>query len=290
MSTTATNASPTSFQTKVSGYDRVSAMMAAMVFMLGFFATILFLIWLTKIVVFKPRMPKVIAIQDLKGGAAAEGVARDPEEPGTDELPDVQEPQIMDALEAVTDAISTTKGVTNAVEGNASEMGTGSGLGDSRAAGPGGDGDLDVIPPWERWEIRFSTASTDDYAKQLDFFEIELGALHRTTPNIEYARNLSAARPPRSKGTRGNEPRLYFIHPKSGPLVSLTTALLNKAGVATDKRYLAQFYSNDAFNRLLAVEKASLGNRSLATVRKTIFGVQPAGSGYQFHVIRHEFL
>jgi len=171
----------------------------------------------------------------------------------------------------------------------ASEMGTGSGQGDSRGAGPGGEGDLDVIPPWERWQIKFATSSAEDYGKQLDFFKVELGAINRNTPNVDYARDVSTA-PKKRKGTRDQEPRIYFVHTASGALVGLTRQLLEKAGIATENRYLAQFYSNEARAQLEAVENAALGRRSLSTVRKTVFGVRPAGSGFEFFVVRQDFI
>ncbi len=152
------------------------------------------------------------------------------------------------------------------------------------------DDTVDVLPPWERWEIRFSTASDDDYAKQLDHFEIELGALHRTSPDIEYARNLAKDKPPSRKGTRSTEPRLYLIHQKAAPSVTLTKSLLKKAGIPTDRCYLAQFYPEAAYRRLLKVEKASLGMRNLESVRKTVFAVRPRGDGFEFFVVRHRFV
>ncbi len=278
------------FQTQVSGYDRFSAMLSALVLMIGFFAVLLFLVWLTKIIIPRPLVPNIIALEDLKGrGAAAEGVARDLEEPGVEELADVQEPQLADALEAMTDAISSTRGVTESFAGNAVEMGTGSGQGDSREAGPGGDGNLDVIPAAERLEVKYETNSVNDYAKKLDGFGIELGALNKKTPNIDYAFNLAGAIKRRS-GTRNEEPRLFFVHPSAGGLAGMSKQLLEKAGVITTDRYLAQFYPDAAFAQLLAVEKAALGGRSLAKVKKTVFGIRSAGTGFEFYVIRQDYL
>ncbi len=277
------------FDTQVSGYDKVSAVLVAGVLLVGFFAALLFIIWLTKIVIFRPSMPEVV-IFDLKGrGEAAEGVARDMEEPGVEELPDVQQPQLADALEAMTDAISTTRGVTEAFEGNAEQMGSGKGKGDSRAAGPGGDGNLDLIPPWERWEVKYSTRSVEDYAQQLDFFDIEIGALHRTSTEINYLSKMASSKRKR-RGSRPQEDRLYFVHGKSGALTALTEQLLKGSGIDTNNRLLAQFYPHETYTLLLNLEKSRLGGRSLGQVRKTVFAVEQVGSNYRFTVEQQLFL
>ena len=159
-------ASSGDFETKVSPFDIFYSAMIALVVIIGFFALLLFFVWLSTYIIRGPRPTKVIPINDLMGrGDHAQGSARDIEEPGVEELPDVQEPQLADALEAMTDAISSQQASMEAHDGNAEQMGKGSGAGDSRAAGPGGEGNLDVIPPWERWEIKYSTKSVDDYAE-----------------------------------------------------------------------------------------------------------------------------
>ena len=246
--------------------------------MMGFFAILLFLLWLTPRLVFKSKPPKTTVIQELKGRSDhAKGSARDLEEPGVEELPDVQEPQLADTLQAMTDAISTQKASFEAFEGNADAVGKGKGQGDSRQSGPGGEGNLDVVPPWERWEIRFTAASADDYAKQLDDFSVELGAIPRNRPNIDYVRNVSKS------------PILYFIHPPNDPLLQFSIELLGKVNVSTEGKFVAQFYSDEAFNQLLALEKSNLGGRSLADVRKTVFGVRTAGGSNEFFLIRQDF-
>ena len=71
-----------------------------------------------------------------------------------------------------------------------------------------GEGVTDVIPPWERWEIRFSTEGIDIYARQLDHFDIELGALGGGFQTIDYAHNLAQAKPSRRTGKPEEEKRI----------------------------------------------------------------------------------
>ncbi len=277
--------------TKVSAYDRVSGILVALTVMTGFFATMLFLVWLTSILKFPPTPTVVMPINDLKGrGEAAEGYARDIEEPGVEELPDVQEPQLSETLEAVTDAVSNVAATREAFAGDAAQLGKGSGQGDSRGAGPGGEGDLDVIPPWERWNIQYSTTSLQEYAKQLDFFKIELASVDRATPRVEYATNLSNASPTKRLGVREDEKRIRFT-PLTPELLAMDRQLLAKAQIPFQNRIVAQFYPDGTLGQLLQKEAAALGSgRTVADVRVTVFGVRPAGAGYEYHVIRQEFL
>lgn len=147
-----------------------------------------------------------------------------------------------------------------------------------------------IIPPWERWEFKYSVKSVSDYAALLDQFKIELGAVERKSPIIEYARNLSSAKPFCRKGSRDEELRYFVLSADGDPMYALMQSLLNKAGVNTSNRLLAHFYSHEVFADLLAIEKQSLGKREEAEVRKTVFEVRKAGDKYEFHVLSHEFL
>jgi hypothetical protein len=275
---------------KVSAYDRVSSLLVALLIVVGLFVGLMLLVWLTQVISFKPRIPAV-ELPDLKGrGAAAEGIARDLEEPGLEEIPEM-EPQLSETIEAVTDAISSQQAALQAFEGNAAQSGSGTGLGDSRGVGPGGEGDLDAVPEWERLEARFTSSSLNDYIRQLDYFGIELGAMDRDSPRIDYAKNLSKAKPDSRTGTRDEENRagrLYFIHEDSA-LKEWDRTLLERAGVKTKGRILAQFYPPELRQELLRLEQARMGSRSLSDVQKTVFAVRPKGSGLEFYVVEQKY-
>lgn len=275
---------------KVSAYDRVSSLLVALLIVVGLFVGLMLLVWLTQVISFRPHIPVVESL-DLKGrGAAAEGIARDLEEPGLEEIPEM-EPQLSETIEAVTDAISSQAAALQAFEGNAEQSGSGAGLGDSRGVGPGGEGDLDAVPEWERLEARFTSSNLNDYVRQLDYFGIELGALDRSSPRVDYARNLSKAKPDSRSGTRDDENRagrLYFIHEKSA-LMEWDRLLLERAGVKTKDRILAQFYPPELRQELLRLESARMGGRSLAEVQKTVFAVRPKGAGLEFYVVEQTY-
>ena len=277
---------------KVSAYDRVSSLLLSLLVLVGLAVGLMFLIWLTSVISFRPPAAKVEPLFDLKGrGEAAEGFARDLEEPGLEELPEM-EPQLAETLEAITDVVTSQSAAMIEFEGNAAESGSGSGLGDSRARGPGGEGDIDAVPEWERLEARMSGRNLSEYVTQLDYFAIELGALDRESPGVDYARNFAKAKPDTRSGTRDQENRagrLYFVHSRSA-LQEWDRLLLERGGIKTRGRILAQFYPHELRQDLLAKEQSRLGGRSLSDVLKTIFAIRTRGDGgMEFYVVEQTY-
>jgi hypothetical protein len=167
--------------------------------------------------------------------------------------------------------------------------GEGTGIGDGRGPGPGGPGTSDGVPVYERWEIRMSAASLDEYARQLDYFRVELGVAGGGNPNVDYIANLAAARPTVRVGIPRDERRLRFLH-RSGELRQADRQLAAKAGVNAEGRVVFQFYDENMYRRLLTLEAAHRGTRRIAEVRRTIFGVKKTGALYEFFVIDQHYL
>ena len=137
-------------------------------------------------------------------GDHAAGFARDVEAPGVEELEEETEPQVEQLLEAVTDVVSNQAAALDSMQTNMFSSNVGSGLGDSRPPGPLGEGE-NIIPRSERWEIRYNSNSIEAYAQQLDFFEIELGAVGGTK-TVDYASKLAESpRPPRGKAREATQ-------------------------------------------------------------------------------------
>lgn len=270
---------------RISRYEQVSAFLVAMTVFFGILCTVLFLIWLTTIVRIRPTQAVVEWNDELAGNNNnPEGIAEDFEEPGVEEMADVPEPQLADAVEAMTQSMSSVQAHLEAVEGNAAQMGSGRGLGDARESGPGNGGDR-VDKPWDRWQIRYSTASQKEYAEQLDSFGIELGAISQGTPDIKYLSNLANATATRRGGTKSSEKRIFFSYRK-GQLLAWDKQFFRDAGVDISDRLLVQFYPNATRQQLDSLEQAALKGRRVAEVKNTIFGVRALGRGrYEYYVV-----
>ena len=70
----------------VSAYDRTAALLVALLIMVGVFVSMLVVIWITSRVFTTQQAVPVEFIEELSGGDAALGSARDLEEPGLDRV------------------------------------------------------------------------------------------------------------------------------------------------------------------------------------------------------------
>jgi hypothetical protein len=66
--------------------------------------------------------------------------------------------------------------------------------------------------------------------------------------------------------------------------------LAAKAGVKTDGRIVFQFYSQQTYNTLLALEAARKGSRRIKEVRRTVFGVRGTAGKYEFYVLEQHYI
>jgi hypothetical protein len=199
---------------------------------------------------------------------------------------EMEQPTLEASLEAVTDLASTVAASLETFETDALLTAKGSGRGDSRPPGPEGEGD-DVVPPWERWEIRYSTASIEEYARQLDFFHIELGAAGGSKL-IDYAYNLSNNPPARRQGSGKDEKRVYLTW-RSGTLRQFDEQLLARAGIPTSGRIVMQFIPEEVYNELHRLEFENARGRPPTEWLRTIFGVRSVGRGFELYVIDQTF-
>lgn len=276
-----------SVDTEVSQYERVSGGLSAGVIIVGLLAGVMFFLWYSLL---KTDRVVVTAIPALAGETAnPEGVAEDVEEPGVEEFPEVAEPMLAEALEAV-DVASTVR-ANDSVAGDAPFMGTGKGLGDSREKGFG-NGGTDKSEPWKRWEINFSVTSIAEYAAQLDHFKVELGGAQKRGDGITYVNNLAGGNMTKREGLKRTEKRIYFQQAKR-QLRNWDLTLLQRAGVQDiDNRTPVQFFPGDMINQIFSMEaqKVQADGRKLEQVKKTVFNIEGTPGNYEFVLGKIEYL
>ncbi len=275
--------------TRVSTYDKTSAFLIASVMILGLMTFLAFLIWLT---LFEwGSAPTAVVLQEEAGNDdRPEGVAEDWQEPGVEEFPEVPEPQLADSLEALTESVSSVKARLEKYDGNAPLMGAGSGLGDIRASGPG-NGTGNALSEAKRWKIEYSATRVAEYAKQLDYFRVQLGAVSKTTPRIDLISDLTQSRPRSNYTNKSEEKRIYFSYAASR-LKRWDQALARRAGVTdVNTRDIVQFYEEDVRGnlRLLEAQYIAKEGKTVIDVEKCYFRVRPKGSGYEYYVHKVEY-
>ena len=280
---------------RASRYDQVASLLLTSLLVLGCATALMFLVWLSnRMLVSTPAVP-VTVLEDVGGGGSGQvlGSEQQFEEPAPQEVQQkatTADVSFEQTLSSVASVVASKVQELDAVYGSPSVgAGEGTGKGDGKGPGPGGPGTADGIPAYERWEIRMSAANLDEYAKQLDFFKVELGVAGGGNPSVDYIANLAAAKPTVRTADPKSEQRLRFLH-RSGELRAGDRQLAEKAGVKTEGRIVFQFYDQETYRLLLGLEAAHKGNRRIKEVRRTVFGVRADRGRYEFYVIEQQYL
>ncbi|MDG2185539.1 MAG: hypothetical protein P8K79_07660 [Mariniblastus sp.] len=276
-------------RTKVSHYDTLNAMLISAIVVVGFLVTLLFLIWLTMVLDFSRRQPAMlVAYEEPFGNEKPEGFEDDIYEPGVEEFPEVETPQLKDALEAVTEAVSSVRANLEARDGDAAEMGRGAGFG-SRDGGPG-TGNADVIPEHKRWKIDYESNNISEYAKQLSFFDIDIGTVQQNTNGIVRLRDVGGNPQTISTDRKAEKKTLYFSHEKRR-MRRWDETLVKNNGIDLEGSFTVQFYPMKTRVLLRQVEQAYLTEvgRTLRDVRRTYFKVVPSAGGFEFKLTDMNF-
>lgn len=275
-------------ETKSSSYDRVNAFLVAGLVMLGFLFAVLFLIWVTSVVDFSQRTegPLIVDPGD-KGEDKPKGEADDAEDPGVEEFPEVDTPQLANALEAVADSISSVQGALEKRSGSAAQMGKGSGFGSREGGGGGGGG----TPEYKRWIINFSAANPQTYAKQLSFFKIDIGVVSETKQSIRRLVDPAGAKRVINSNRKTEAKSVYFVHKKQR-FLAWDRVLAGESGIDTDDSLTVQFYPDETrlLIRTAEAKKLQEAGKTVPDVKNTILKVVPDGSNYKFEVTEFIYL
>lgn len=139
------------------------------------------------------------------------------------------------------------------------------------------------FPREMRWFVKFVERGTlDEYAQQLEFFGVELGAL-MPDGKLVLVSKLTAPKPTVRTVTNGQEEkRLYFTW-KGGTRKGVDLQLFQKAGVDATNALIMHFYPPQTENQL-AVLELQYKNRKASDIKKTYFAVRAAKQGYEFTI------
>jgi hypothetical protein len=155
-------------------------------------------------------------------------------------------------------------------------------------------GDTREIPRFERWDLRFSAKDSGSYARQLDFFKIELGVIGGGHLLVDYLANV-AGTAERRAGVGEAENRIYFVNRSEGPLAKYERIYLSRAGISTTDRQVLKLIPPALEEELANLEinfaKEKRGESvSAKELAKTVFDCQPKpGKGFQWVVIEQRY-
>lgn len=283
---------------RVTRYERVSSWLIAAIVGLGICVLGLSAMWFSTRLP-KPQVPVPVELIEVTGGFE-DGVVGEtlrvdspaPENP--DATPDADvasgepETQVMldTVLEFADQAATRSERILDQGARNAGVVGSAKGTG-RRALGSGG-GFGSGFPREQRWFIRYGDLQgVDEYARQLDFFGVEFGAI--VDGKLLYVSKLSSPTPQiRTESGGAQEKRLYMTW-QGGNRKQADTQLFRKAGINVDGRITFHFYPKATEDTLARLE-LNFKNRKYDEIRRTYFEVTKVGAGYEFHVVRQTYL
>ncbi len=291
---------------KFSSYDTVSSLLMAVgVAILGGVVWAFSLFWTT----IPPKPPVFVPMEVVRmtGGGVEDGDPNEtlniesPEETSDevkqqDEIVEVANvSEFADVAAAQMDNFSGDLAATQAESGEAqaAQIGTGERNGNSKGTGNRrplgfGPGNGGGVAAELRWFIRFADGSSlTEYAKQLDFFQIELGAV-MPDARIAYITGL-AGTPKVRYGTSGKDEKRLYMKWDAGDRRKADEKLFQKAGITVGRNVIFHFYPQQTEQMLVQLEMA-YAKRNLREIRRTYFVVNTKGAGYEFQVTRQMYL
>lgn len=256
---------------RVSNYDRVLSAVLAAVLLVGTAVLILLALWLTSRL-FLGQAAVPVVLEQIGSSDSPLSDQRDLDSPELDQT-DLVEPQITERLASIADAVSSQPAlIGDPTPGQAA----------SSAGGGGMQGGTQ-----RRWELTFMQGNTlESYARQLDFFQIELGVLEPGN-RVTYAYHLVKPKPDTRTGPADAEKR-YYLTWRGGELIEADRELLARAGIDHQGRVILKFLPPEVEAQLAHLEKLHAGGEA-DRVRRTRFGISPHGKGYRFRVTDQAF-
>jgi hypothetical protein len=273
---------------KVTRHDKISATMYVIVITL----TVLAILALMRVEWEEPPI-QLVPMQFVADGGYEDGnpdetlLVESPfeETPNPSPVEEViEEDTLQEVLENVVELSNTaSEQAVQVTSTEALNSGTpGSARGTGRPLGTGG-GRYGGIPAEERWFIRFADGSSvDEYARQLDFFGIELGVL--LPGRLVFISNMSTTPRVREVATGSGEERLYMTW-QGGNRKDADVKLFQRAGIDASQGTIFHFYP-PATEQLLATLEVQYAGRRTQEIRRTYFVVARGGDGFVFNVTR----
>lgn len=287
---------------RVTPYEQVSSGLMASISALVVIVAVLSFAWFSSRA---PRLPPAIPVELVESPGGVEDGSPDETLRVDSPLPEIPDASPGDVVADETEVEQSLDNVVElAVEAAGQEVvfpqaekrfglstksagKPGSARGTGRRALGSGTG-LRGFPREQRWYVRFGDQqSLDEYAREFDFFGIELGAI--VDGKLVYVSKLSQPRPiVRTENSGAAEKRLYMTW-QGGSRKQADLQLFAKAGINVGTGAIFHFYPKPTEDQL-AVLELKYRNRKASDIRRTYFTVNPASGGYEFSVVRQTYL
>jgi hypothetical protein len=179
--------------------------------------------------------------------------------------------------------VSSVKANLEARDGDAAEMGRGGGFG-SREGGPG-NGNFRGVPEHKRWKIEYDAPNITEYARQLSFFDIDIGVISNANNDVYRLRQPGGQNQVLTSTRDKENKELFFIHEKQR-LRRWDESLVRRNNINVQDAFTVQFYPEKTRQMLRQIEGKYLqkAGKQLMDVRRTRFKVVGSSGGFTFEI------
>ena len=276
--------------------DQTSSLLLSLVVLIGLAVFLLGLLFVMRSMSSTVKTTMVLRPEPAGRGDNAAGTERDFDPPAADEVEQLTEPAIDQTLQMVTEAVSSIAASLESIESSMNANNAGSGKGDSRQAGPEGEGEP-FVPISERWELKFTARDKRSYALQLESFKIDVGAIGGGIATVDYVTNVASAPTKKSGTSKDFKNKLYFMSTTLNVLEQYEKQILQTAGIPPTGRQVLKFVPQQTEDLLAQaeadyyVEKLGKAFR-VHDIAKTVFECRQKkkNGGFEFVVIDQRYL
>lgn len=281
----------------VTRHDRVSSFLMAVIVLIGLAVLWMGALWASQVWGHTGKAVTV-AIVEIPGGdpSGILGASLDVEnasEQNVESPSDVQqvednlpEKQLTNWLDALAELpIDVVDPQERDEQGSGGPQGSSTGDSKLKSRGQGGIGS--GLPREQRWMIYYDPGQTlGEYARMLDHFHIELGAV--VDNRLIYVARLSDEKPRRRTASPAGDDRLRWLW-RGGSRREADVRLLQKAGVDANDAIIMQFLPKEVEDQLAGLERRAAGGRAADSIERTAFRIRKTGDAYEFYVVEQSF-
>lgn len=271
-------------------YDIATSAQIASVLGLGILVTLLIAIWLSNLLPEVEVVPVVTTTGDggWEDGSPDESLNVESPDPETDD-PSLSNDQDVSQLEEITEQMATLTDTAAALQNPTAFTDPSSGGNPGSADGTGGrpfgsgGGGRGGTKREQRWLVQFADkGDLKSYARQLDFFKIELGCAF-PDGRVFYLSNMSSSPNLREARLSSDDQRL-FMNWQGGERIKADIELLTKAGVQNAAEGTILHFYDPGTEQMLARLEQEYGGHQPQEIRRTYFQAKRSGSEYEFIV------
>lgn len=258
---------------QVSSFDRVNSVLVVSIILSGVLLALLTLAWIFQ----SPPVAKTVDL-DRTTLPPVKPIQPDPNQINFFD----QSTADSQPLEQAVEKIGSTVAKLSLTQG----LG-GTSLGDG-LEGPGTDPrEVVNLRRGFTWSVSHSAGDLDEYQRKLDFFDIQIGVVHKTRNDIWRISNLSTKKTIVESDRSAESSSHRFVN-RNNRLRLWDVKIASESGIETDESLVVHFYPPELIQRLRDLLAETAGDQ-MDDVKHVEFRVADENDGFRFEIARVQY-